>query len=497
MASTPGQVERDPMLPAPTIVDTPPTPALTPRTKFLWSIGGVVDKLAYDGTSVLTQQIYVSALGLKPALFSLAVAVPRFLDIVIDPLIGHWSDNTRSRWGRRKPWMAFGAVLSGLIVILLWHPPRAFGDTGVFLFLAAALTLLFSGGYSTYVIAHNAMGYEMASGYNERTHLFKWRMWAMAAAGFLSPWLPRLCLAFEGDQADTLKGVEGVKIVGLLLGLTIIAAGLVPVLFCPNGEEARRDQAKIPWGDAVKMTLSNRPFWLLVISNVITRAGMMVTGVFFFYLITYHVGAGHFKTGTVWWGTFVNTINVAAFLAMAPVASITGRLGKKTTLVAGLAISAVVYASVWWTLTPAVPWLCLTTAACTGVFTNTLPMIKNSMLADICDLDELKTGFRREAFYSAVFVTSDKLAMAVSLACQGIVLGWSGFDAKLDLQSPETVHFWLVAIMITQPLGFLVGMIAILFYPLNNARCREIRQQLDDRAALRASLPPAGAPLHG
>lgn len=481
----------------PPIADAKPAPALTTRTKFLWSFGGVVDKLVYDGTSVLTQQIYVSALGLRPALFSLAIAVPRFLDIVIDPLIGYWSDNTRSRWGRRKPWMMFGAILSGLIVMLLWHPPVALGETAVLFFLATALTLLFSGGYSTYLIAHNAMGYEMAVDYNERTHLFKWRMWASAAAGFLSPWLPRLCLAFEGDRAETLRGAEGVKIVGVLLGLTIIAAGMVPILFCPEGNLSRRNLSKIRWSEAVKMTLSNRPFWLLVISNVITKMGMMVTGVFFFYLITYHVGAGHLTTGTTWWAVFVNSINVAMFLAMGPVASLTDRFGKKKTLLAGLAISAVVYASVWWTFTPATPWLCLVTGVCTGIFTNTLPMIKNSMLADVCDLDELKSGHRREAFYSAVFITSDKLAMALSLACQGVVLGWSAFNAHLSVQAPETVRFWLAAIVLTQPLGFLIGMVAIFFYPLNGERCRQIRAQLDERARALGPITPAITPFHG
>jgi glycoside/pentoside/hexuronide:cation symporter, GPH family len=412
-----------------------------------------------------------------------ATAVPRFLDILIDPLIGHASDNTRSRWGRRKPWMLVGAVGSGGIVMGLWHPPLAHGPTAVFVFLAVMFTLLFSGGYGAYTISHNAMGYEMTGDYDERTHLFKWRLWAVAIAGFLTPWLPRLCLAFEGDQAQILKGAEGVKYVGLLLGGLIITTGLVPVFFCPEGHSAQRRESKVPFLQAVRMTLHNRPFWLLVISNIVTKVGMSVTGIFFFYLVTAHVGAASVKQGTNWWGIYVNVINVSMFLAMAPIASLTDRVGKKSALLVCLGVSVVSYASVWWTMNPGTPWLCLFSAFLIGAFTNPMPMIKNSMLADICDLDELNTGHRREGFFSAVFITSDKLALAFSLTCQGALLTWSGFNAALPIQSPDTIRYWLLAVAITQPLGFLVGIAAIVAYPLTRKRCRAIRQELELRSS--------------
>lgn len=462
----------------PLVAEPAAASAVPRRIKFAWSFGGFFDKLAYDGTSVLVQQVYVAALGLEPALFSLVYSFPRFIDIVLDPLFGHWSDNTSTRWGRRKPWMLAGSIAAAVAVVVMWHPPRAWGQTGMLVFLGVCLALLYSVGYSSYVISHNALGCELTADYNERTHLFKWRMWASAAAGLATPWLPRLCLALEGDRAEIIKGAQGVKIVGALLGAAILVTGLIPVLFAPDGA-APRHQPKVRWREAVRMTLPNRPFWLLVLSNAITRAGMMITGVCFYYVIAYHIGNGSLKSGTFWWGLFVNAINLSMFLAMGPMAMLSERVGKKSALIIGLAASALVYASVWWTMTPSLPWLCLITAVSTGVFTNTLPMIKNSMLADVCDLDELNTGYRREAFYNAVFVTSDKLAMAGSLACQGLVLAWSAFDSKLTLQAPETIHRWLLAIVATQPLGFVVGIVAISLYPLTAERCREIRASLE------------------
>src|SRR4051812_5338571 len=130
------------------------------RTKFFWSFGGFADALMYSGTNALVQQILTTALGLQPLLVSTATAVPRFVDIVLDPVIGYLSDNTRSRWGRRKPWMLVGGLASGLIVMTLWRPPMAWGSAVTFGFLALMLTLHMSGAYGAYTIAHSAMGYE-------------------------------------------------------------------------------------------------------------------------------------------------------------------------------------------------------------------------------------------------------------------------------------------------------------------------------------------------
>ena len=130
-----------------------------------------------------------------------------------------------------------------------------------------------------------------------------------------------------------------------------------------------------------------------------------------------------------------------------------------------------------------IQWPCLFTGVLIGVFTNTMPMLLNSMLADVCDADELKTGQRREAFYSGVFVSCDKMALAVGLMFQGALLVWSGFDASLPTQTAATVNLWILMLVITQPLGFLLGFGCVLFYPLSRQQCRQIREQLDARAS--------------
>ena len=191
------------------------------------------------------------------------------------------------------------------------------------------------------------------------------------------------------------------------------------------------------------------------------------------------------KAGATEWGWFVTAITVATLIGSPLVASLSQRIGKKQTVILLMGCSAFAYASVWWTFRPELAaWkLYLITGAFIGLFCNTMPIIVNSMLADVCDYDELKSGHRREAFYGAVFVTTDKVAMAVTLLLQGFLLSYSGFDAKLDVQASETLSTWMRWLLMTQPTGFILGMFVIFLYPLTRERCHEIRAELDVRAA--------------
>src|SRR5208283_5617878 len=97
------------------------------RKRFLWGLGAMTDCMTYNGLNGLVDQVYCIAMGLSPAAIGLARSIPRLADILTDPTIGHLSDNTRSRWGRRRPWMAAGALISALIAVLMWYPPLRLG----------------------------------------------------------------------------------------------------------------------------------------------------------------------------------------------------------------------------------------------------------------------------------------------------------------------------------------------------------------------------------
>jgi len=474
--------------------------------RFLWGMGGFTEHMIIYGTVSLVSVIYVNGLHYSAALVGLAVALPRILDAISDPIIGYLSDNTRSRWGRRRPWMLAGLILSAILTLMVWHPPGAGGLEGgewnwpVFFYLATMISLLYGVGYTSFNVPHIALGYEMTSDYNERTHLFKWRQSTYSFAGLLSPWLLAMCMFLEGDQAQQLKGSQGVVIVSGMVALVIVLSGLPSVIFCKENVAAHRKETKVRFFDAVKFTLNNKPFWLIVIGNFISKFCMGLTGIFFMYVFLYHISQGDQKAGAAYLAVFFSAINIACLLAMPLAAGLSDFLGKKRCLLLMLAMSTVAYASLWFTftnsagayLTAELPflgsvsmqWPSLITAILIGAFSNTMPMVINSMLADVCDLDELRSGHRREAFYGAVFSTVDKFALGVAMSLQGFILVASGFDSNLDIQTPATIAFWMLALVLTQSSGFLIAIAAIGFYPLSHRRCLEIRESIDAKVAV-------------
>lgn len=482
--------------------DSRPRRQVPARTRLAWALGGVSSGIASNFVA-LANLIYINALHYNPNLVNIAKSLPTFASFVTGPMIGHLSDNTRSRWGRRKPWM-----LAGLLVIiasgfLFWVLPSSDGSWNwpAFFFISALILISGNIGGGFYGTALGAMGYEMSTDYNERTQLFKWAAYIGTIAGFLGPWFFPMCLWFEGaERSQVARGSEGVIYVCMIMTGLILLTGLPPILFCRERVEDHKGEKKVSFLKAVRMTLHNKPFWLLVVSNLVMRFAMNITGFFFFFLTIYYVGKGNQELGGTTRAIFYNTITAACLLGTAPIAALCDRIGKKATLLLTLAMSAVAYASLALTFTQAdgaylslhLPWSaagkaitfqwpCLISGFLIGAFTNTMPMIKSSMLADICDYDELKFGHRREAFYGSVFGVAENMTMAISLALQGAVLVASGFDSNLPQQTDATMRFWLLAVVITQPLGFLIGIASILFYPLSRARMHAIRAEIDAR----------------
>ena len=447
--------------------------------RLAWGAGSIAEG-CFGSANGLVDQVFVIGMGLSAGGVSLARSLPLFADLVSNPLIGHLSDNTRTRWGRRKPWMVAGLLIAAFATVAMWHPPLALGEGMAIAYITVMSLLLLSVGYSLFTVPYLAMGFELSTKYEERTHIMQWRGYALAAAGFLTPWFIKFSLMAEGSQSVVWKGTHGVLWVSIGAAAVILITGLMPVWFC-HEKNPSPSESKVGFLTAARYTASNRAFWPLIISNFLKRVGIQITGIFFYYIIIYRTAEGDNNVGATEWAIFCNVINGATFLATFPVVKFTDWLGKQQTLMLFMFLSAVTYASIWWTMRPGWWISLLVTAACIGVFCNTMPMIVNSMLADVCDEDEFISGHRREAFYGSVFVMTDKIAMAVTTLAQGWLLVASGFVASRVHQTPETLDLWMRWLIVTQPTGFVLGLFFILFYPITRKSAQRTRVILDER----------------
>ncbi len=424
--------------------------------------------------ATLAMPIYNVGLGVSAILVGYAVSIPRIWDAFTDPLIANISDNTHSRFGRRRPYIFLGTVFAALFCILIWIPPRSIGETGLILYFLA-FSILFFTAYTVFTIPYHAMGAELTSDYDERTRLMSYKTFFLQlGATLFIPWAYKLCFVFGENE------VEGVRIVGVLFGGLMILFVILPVFFCKERfAEANRSKIKIL--PAIKYTLKTKPFFIICIGTFITVFGVYLVNPLAFYINLGYVKPGNREAVATLTGVFTTTFGVASLGAIPFINALCIRLGKRQTLQAGVLLTATGYLVSWFAFTPELPYLQVIVALLAGPGMTCLWLVVSSIIADICDLDELKTGLRREGMYSGVFSWIMKISVGGVMALTGYIVAWTGFNEELLIQSETTVMKLRLAFMLA-PLVFLgLAFFVFMRYKLTREQLAEIQAELAAR----------------
>ena len=350
---------------------------------------------------------------------------------------------------------------------MIWCPPTSWSTDNIGYYFMG-MTFIYYTAYTIFVVPWGAMGLELTSDYNERTRVQAYRtvFQAVGALGLGSMWW----LAQQwGDGND----VEGVRYVGLLFGALILVCGILPAIFCKDSETTH-SQDKIAFWPAIKATFSNKVFLLLIAVTVCVMLGIFMVNSFALYIGTYYVFEGD-KEWVAEFSMYANFAFQAAGIALVPVISfIAARVGKKPTLIGGLLLVVVAYGTSWWCYTPENPWLQLVTLSLAAPGMSCMWIIASSMIADICDLDEAKTGLRREGMFGASYSWACKAGISFTMILSGYMLKWSGFDAKAEVQ-PEEVITTMRLLYMFVPMGFVgLGAFLLSFYPLTEEKIKEL-----------------------
>ena len=373
--------------------------------------------------------------------------------------------------------MFWGAMVAGIFCALMWMPPISFGATGLFVYFLATSILFFTA-YTVFSVPFNALGYEMTDDYDQRTSVMSYKTFMMNIGSVvLLPWAFKLCRLeiFGGNE------IVGARYVGTLFGIIVFLAAVITVIFTKE-KTSHSVQPKIKIFDAFKYTISNKPF--LFINSIIL---LTLTGVFLVFPLLFYINMAYIcpadkdltATYTGWYGTVYGLSGIL----LVPVINYFGqKLGKRKTLLAGLFIIISGFILSWWLLTPQAPYLQLVFALLVSPGLSCVFILTSSMMADVCDLDELKTGLRREGMFGAVFGFLIKLGLSLTLGLSGFILNWTGYDTNIEFQ-PEGVSRNLRLMFALLPILLLVvSAIAVWFYHHKKKRMHEIRQQLDQVA---------------
>ncbi len=450
--------------------------------KVSWSLGSVADQVMTNGINNLALPIYNISLGVSPILIGYALALPRIFDAVIDPVIGNYSDNARTRWGRRRPFIFAGSFLCAILFALLWMPPLGFGGTGLFVYFFA-ISMLYYVAYAVFAVPRAALGYELSTDYNERTSIFAMQAVFACVAGFGIPWLYKLSFhpLFAGPEKNEIVGVRWVAIIA---GVLILLTALPGALF--TKERARgMEQPAIGLLRAARLTVANGPFRIITGIVMLILLSVMLVGPMNLYINIYYICDGDKELGAFWGGWTGMVQALLGGLSAPLIAVISSRIGKRMTIFGGLVLAILGYILSWWLFTPAYPWLQVLFMVMLQPGLMTVWVLSGSILADICDFDDLKNGLRREGMFGAAYAFITKLASASITIVAGYMLVWAGYKDSAYV-SPETV--WnLRVLFIAVPVVLLsVALVLTLRFPITERVARQIRTQLDARNAANA-----------
>lgn len=455
-----------------------------PREKLGLSAGRVAVDGSHLTLHVLISPIYNVTMGLNPALLSTLVFVQRFWDALLDPLLGQFSDNFRSRWGRRLPLMAAGALPLALLFAALWFFPRELRDQPLFLYLLV-VSLTFYVAHSLYAMPLAGLTLEATDDYHERTRL----MAVVQSFGFgfqiLSQWLfPLTQSSLFPDTITGLRWVAGG------CALIFLVAGLLPVFLCRERHYTRlvARQPTLSFWQSLQAVRADRDFLTLLAARFSVSFLYNVVSMLVFYMNVYYVFGGDVKGSAVAFGFVGSSYHVTAILgSLFLYPRLARRLGKKRVfqLAAGVLMAGCL--SKLFLYQPGRPWLQIFIVAANGLSASGISLMAAAMLGDIADADEWRHGCRREALFASLLSWFDKAGMSFGALLGGFVLVWIGFDAKLGAQSPHTLELMKFAYFLLPFLGALVALLVMSRYSLSEADAYRIKAELAQRRA--ASAP--------
>ncbi|WP_448563243.1 MFS transporter [Trichothermofontia sp.] len=465
-------------MPNPTAADSPLPAAekLSLSTKLAYGAGDLGPAMTANILIFFLFIFLTEVAGLPAGVAGSILFIGNIWDAINDPIVGVLTDRTRTRWGRRRPWILFGAIPFGVTFVAQWIVPFP-GQTGWLVAYYIAIALLFNSFYTAVNLPYTALTPELTQDYDERTSLNNFRFAFSISGSLLSGVLHPLILDRFANNPPL-----GWFVASLIWAILAV----IPLFWCFWGTReryTREDSDTMPLLRQFQVALGNRPY-------------LFVVGIYLFSWLAVQVTASIIPVYIRFWMGLPNRWTALTILAVQGTALIMlfvwNRVSQQTSKqqVYGMGMGCWLLAQLGlFMLQPGQVGFMLVLGVLAGVGVSTAYLIPWSMVPDVIELDELQTGQRREGIFYGLISLLQKIGRGLGLFLVGQVLEWSGYQGTLAVQPDSALQAIRIVIGPLPAIYLILGLILAYFYPLTREVHAEILLTLQERRHPQADAP--------
>ncbi len=439
-------------------------------------------KLAYGSTdfgfaftdsaiAVVYMIFLTNVIGLALEAVFLITLIRMTWDYINDPIIGFLTDRTRSRWGRRRPYLLFGIVPYGIAFAMLWWQPPFTSEVWLVVYYTVAW-LIYDTILTLVSMPYFALTPELTQDYDERTSLTSYRM-AFSIIGSLVAYTAWLMVIGERTPANASHIFTMAAIFGALSAL--------PMLFtfiATKEKEAYVSQSRPSLRESLKAARTNRPFLFAAGIFLFTWTAISVIEPTLLYFLKYRMNLPDDTADIVAGTVFISALVVLPFWLW-----ISKKTDKRKSYIAGMIfLSAVMCTLIF--ITPSLGFpVIIFLAALSGIGVSAVHVLTWAMIPDAVEVDELASGHRHEGIFYALVTLLRKVSASVAVSLIPLVWKWSGYVADAPQQSDTAITAIRIMVGPVPSLFLLGGIIFAIFYPLSRQAHQETREKIAARAA--------------
>ncbi len=456
--------------------------------KIAFGLGMLANQMFPAALGIFTV-VLVENLGFSGFLLGLTYFIPKFYDALFDLIMGYVSDNTKSKWGRRRQYVLMGSIILGISFALMWQLYAENGVTYNFFFFLG-ISMIFYTGLTIFSIPYVAMGYEMSDDFHERTNIMATSQLIGQLAWVIAPWF----WVIMADKSLFVSSDVAVRTLSVYvaIGCSILAA--IPAFFIPSKSTLNENYSPInlkgilnSFGEikeGLKASVEIESFRKICIATFLIFNAFQTTAGFSYFIIKYYLFKGN-EDGFGLWPTLFGSIGaiITTVLVIPIVARMSKVMGKKKAFLLSQGISIIGYILLFLLFVPGKPYLFLFALPFFSFGIGSLFTLMMSMTSDVIDIDELNTGKRREGSLGAIYWWMVKFGTAVAGLISGLILSLVSFQSNAPTQTDETM-FWLRIFFVGIPiLGTLTALWAMKDYDIDEVKALEVRSLLEKRKA--------------